>query len=151
MRHAHSDHPLGMRDFDRPLSEKGKKQPLKIAGQLKKRGLIFHEALVSPAQRTRATFEIVQNALSCGLPAIFEERLYNAHEDDVLQVLKEHLLHEQNYLLIGHNPSVSIVCSLLTQTDCDFGTSQLAILRPKESFLSSLQKNSFTLEEVLVP
>lgn len=152
MRHAKSDHPLdGTKDFDRVLNHRGQQQPSSIAEQLKKKGFDIDLALVSPSQRTTQTFKLLAKELDDLPTPIFDQRLYNAHIDDVLDVLNENA-HSNNILLIGHNPSVSLLCSLLTNDYHELGTAYLAVLRPKKSnIFESLKAGGFEVEEILLP
>lgn len=153
MRHAKSDHPLdGTKDFDRVLNHRGQHQPSSIAKQLNARGCNIDLALISPSLRTTQTFTLLAKELDNPPTPTFEQRLYNAHVDDVFDVLNESTDSKHHILLIGHNPSVSLLCSLLTDSYHEFGTAHLAVLRPKASSLhESLRRGGFLVEEILKP
>jgi phosphohistidine phosphatase len=58
-------------------------------------------AVVSTSARTRETWELVDPG---GVPAVFDDRVYEASVEDLREVLGE--LTASCALLVGHNPSV---------------------------------------------
>lgn len=153
MRHAKSDKSIyDLNDFDRPLNEKGSHQPQKIAAQLNELGIEINMVLVSPALRTLQTFELLLEELPNPPSLLLNPRLYNASLEDVLEVLDEHLddIKGQTFLLVGHNPSLSELVSLLSNKSHDMGTAELAIFEgvsPAPSF----DHHSFKLQKLLAP
>ena len=66
MRHSKSswnDHNIN--DFERPLSNKGRKDIKLIITFLKKKKITFDLAYISSSKRTRQTFKILKNDISC--------------------------------------------------------------------------------------
>jgi len=78
LRHAkaESDAPSGD-DFDRPLAPRGRREAKAMGERLAAMGALPDVALVSPALRTRETWEIADEALSTA-QVRFEPALYNA-------------------------------------------------------------------------
>lgn len=107
LRHAKASVGDGrMRDHDRPLAPRGQRDAPKIGAYMGKHRLIPDRALVSPAKRTRETWDLVQPALGARLSASFEERLYDASPQTVIDVLQETGTDHPTLLVIAHNPSL---------------------------------------------
>jgi phosphohistidine phosphatase len=154
MRHARSEWPSNLyRDFERPLDSTGIEQALEISSKLSLLNLLIDHALVSPALRTRQTFELVTQKLAHAPEVIFDKRLYNACFLDVFNILSEQAEAYKNLLFIGHNPSVSELCYKLCKEFYDFKPGCLAILRAKKHSLAhSLEADfGFNLEKVITP
>ena len=64
-------------DFDRPLAARGRREAQAVGVQLAALGLKPDIALVSPALRTRETWELVEEAVP-GAEVRFDPALYNA-------------------------------------------------------------------------
>ena len=103
LRHAKSDwDDIGKRDFDRGLNERGRKGARLIGRHIGEHGVAWDLLLASPAERVRRTLEA---ALPDSEPA-FDERLYLASADTILDVVREHAGSEEAVLVAGHNPGL---------------------------------------------
>ena len=79
LRHAKADWAEnGLDDFDRPLSNEGRGEGLLLAPWLIQNDLLPDHALVSPALRTRQTWELVGGHLPDAPPHDTHEDLYLA-------------------------------------------------------------------------
>ncbi|MCA9508270.1 MAG: histidine phosphatase family protein [Myxococcales bacterium] len=152
MRHAKSEKAaIGTKDFDRPLNHHGHQQLAHIAKHINHLKLKIDYALVSPALRTQQTFEQLSSHMHHAPASIFDQRLYNAEPETLLEVLGE-MNYDKNILLIGHNPSVSELFFFLSGQNYQFGTANAAILKAKKSsFMESLSPNGFEKVEILTP
>jgi phosphohistidine phosphatase len=114
LRHAKAEKAEpGESDHDRALSDRGHKDAARIGSYLAKHALLPDAVLVSTARRTRETWDGVAQALS-GKPAVrFEERLYNAGSEAILALLRETKPALETLLVIGHNPGMQDVATLL--------------------------------------
>lgn len=103
LRHAKSDwDDVAMRDFDRGLNDRGRKGATLIGAHIMRHGVKFDRLLASPAERVRQT-------LAAALPNLepqFDERLYLAGADTLLEVLKEKGGEADALLVAGHNPGL---------------------------------------------
>ena len=108
MRHAKSDWPENLRrDFDRPLAARGEKDAPRMGKWLRKNGLIPDLVVSSPAQRARATAELVVEKLRIRRKrVIFDDRIYEAGLRQLLTVLAAHAPGSDTLLLVGHNPGL---------------------------------------------
>ena len=117
VRHAKSSwKDPGLRDFDRPLSKRGKSDAPEMGRRLARRSLIPDRLLSSPAKRAIRTAEIIAGAI--GFPAgriTRMDRLYGAGVADLLGILQRLDDAEQTVFLVGHNPGltdlVNSICS----------------------------------------
>lgn len=100
-------------DINRELSEIGKDSVLKTCDLLKdfKINYILH----SPAIRTLQTAHIVKSEL--GIDNIMSvKKLYNAKSQDIFNSISTIAEHYKNILIVGHNPSISILSKEQIQT-----------------------------------
>lgn len=108
LRHAKSDwSEPAERDFDRPLAKRGRRQAPKVGEWLASEGLAPDSVVCSPALRTRQTLAAVLERLDmANFAAAFDQRLYAANLDALLEVLRDCPMSSRRVLLVGHNPGV---------------------------------------------
>lgn len=109
LRHAQADRPPHTRDYDRPLSPVGEQEADEIGGYLAQENLLPELALVSGSLRTRTTWSLVQKRLPSLVPAIFEDRIYEAHPSVLLEALHGVSSEPSTILLVGHNPGLHLL------------------------------------------
>lgn len=118
LRHAKSDWSDGsLADIDRPLAPRGEKAAPLMGGEIARRGWQPELALVSPAQRTRATWALVAPWLDDPPAAIFPERLYMANTADLMALVREAPWQVETLLIVGHNPGLEDFAMLLAGHD----------------------------------
>src|SRR4029079_1119605 len=78
LRHAKSDWSGDEHDVDRPLAPRGRRQAPEAGQWLDARAGAIDLALVSPARRTRSTWELVAPELDSPPPIRYDDRLYAA-------------------------------------------------------------------------
>ncbi|MFZ4543128.1 MAG: SixA phosphatase family protein [Saprospiraceae bacterium] len=135
IRHAKSskDDP-SLRDFDRPLNEKGHDDAAYMAAYMK-----FHHVqpdliISSPAKRAISTCEYFATALNYPLDKIQHEMaVYDASATDLYDVIHAIDNQYQTVLIFGHNPSVSIFT--------DGYTPELTNILPTCSIVSFVSKS----------
>lgn len=113
MRHGKSDWPDGVPDRERPLSSGGRKDCKRVAAALVERGLLPDYVVMSPAQRTRETWERLRSGLGIDPAASTDERIYANSVDELLEVIRETPAEYATLLLVGHNPSTEVIAGLL--------------------------------------
>lgn len=118
VRHAKSSwEEVGLADFDRPLNKRGKKNAHFMGKILKESGFSPDLILSSPAQRAKATAEILAEKLDYPLKKIvFDEEIYEASSAKLLQIIKNQENNIEKLLLVGHNPALTLLANQLTQT-----------------------------------
>ncbi len=92
-------------DFDRALAPRGWSEARAIGAALRKAGVPPPYAVVSPALRTRQTWEVVAEAFA-GADARFEKPLYNASASTLRSVFEAEEGRGGALMLIGHNPGM---------------------------------------------
>lgn len=103
--------PLG--DLKRPLSEAGEFHINQLSKVLESRKITFDLILVSPAVRTSQTAKILSKSVSSKEILVLDE-IYDAELNDLVKILNDVDSGVQNLLLVGHNPSLSLLVSYLT-------------------------------------
>jgi phosphohistidine phosphatase len=141
----------GLADHDRPLAPRGRK-----AGKRVRQWVADHDVgpdlvLCSTAVRARATLDLIAPAL--GAPAIeFEDGLYHAWAEDLVERLRGVAPGLEGVLLIGHNPGLHDLAALLAPPGpAAFPTGALAELQVEVDDWSDLQPGSAKLSRLVVP
>src|SRR5215472_13927504 len=112
LRHAKSEKAgPSVNDRDRSLNARGRADAPRIGAYMAHHGLVPGAALVSPARRTRETFELVTAAWASPCSVRYVDRLYNAGADAILIAIKE--ASALTLLVIGHNPGLHEAARLL--------------------------------------
>ena len=115
LRHAKADRPNGVADVDRPLTDRGHADSAAAGAWLAKQGYAPDLVLCSPSKRTRQTWHSVAVALAhAASPAVrYERELYDGGAEDLLNVIQTADPAARVVMVIGHNPSVSLLSELL--------------------------------------
>jgi phosphohistidine phosphatase len=98
-----------MKDFDRPLTDKGLHDAALIADKLKKAELIPEYIVTSPALRTKTTADILAKILAIK-NTHDNGHIYEANTHNLLKTIN-HLPDEYSFIaLVGHNPGLARYC-----------------------------------------
>ncbi len=138
LRHAKStwDDPV-TRDFDRPLNPRGRRAARTIGGEMKRLGLAFDAVVASPAVRVRETVAEVEASFG-PLAADFDQRLYLASLDTLLDIVRAAPDGAASLLLVAHNPGLELLTLALAaerkaplrgEVEAKYPTATLAELR----------------------
>ena len=105
LRHAKSswDNP-NLADFERPLNKRGLESAPFIGEIIHKNNFQPDSVLSSPAERAKQTAFLVKEAGKIEAEIQFDERIYEASPQQLLQVISELETDRESALLIGHNP-----------------------------------------------
>lgn len=114
-----------LRDFERALAPRGRAQMKFVARHLEGEGLKPDLALVSPSVRTRETWDLTGQT---DVPVRFDQRIYEASDDDLLSVLREAEPTAGTVVLVGHNPAFEDLARRLVRTG---GEDDLARMQAK--------------------
>ncbi|WP_424184531.1 SixA phosphatase family protein [Actinokineospora sp. G85] len=128
LRHAKSAWPEGVPDYRRPLADRGRRDAPAVGRWLADRIGDINIALVSPATRTRQTWDLVAAELKTTPTVVHDEQLYGEGPDSVLGVLGTLPETADTVLLIGHNPDLEDLVETLTGTRPELKTSTLSVL-----------------------
>ncbi|MFL5335010.1 MAG: SixA phosphatase family protein [Geminicoccaceae bacterium] len=125
LRHAKAAHPEGVADLDRALTPRGHADAAVAGGWLATKRLIPQVAMCSPSRRTRETWHGVALALgadSSGVTVVYDPALYEADRArSLLELVSTTDSAVSGLLLIGHNPTISMLSSLLDPSAPDEG------------------------------
>jgi phosphohistidine phosphatase len=101
---AEADAPSGD-DFDRPLAARGRREAKAVGEELALLGVKPDLALVSPAARTRETWELACEALPEG-EVRFAPGLYNAEAGAIRRLAETEGAGRGTVVVVGHNPGL---------------------------------------------
>jgi phosphohistidine phosphatase len=109
LRHAKSDWDDAVqRDFDRPLNPRGRRAARTVGREMKRLGLRFDLCIASPAVRVRETLGEVEAAFGPLSPS-FDQRIYLADPDALLELVRAAPEVANSLLLVGHNPGLEML------------------------------------------
>ena len=118
LRHAKSDwDDAALRDFDRGLSERGRRGAALIGAHIAAQPVKWDFALASPAERVRRTLD----ASGLGVEVRFDERAYLADAAVLTELLRKHGGEAGAVLLVGHNPGLQELVFRLVNPECENG------------------------------
>jgi phosphohistidine phosphatase len=132
LRHAKSDWPEGVADIERPLADRGRRDAPVAGRWLRERVPDIDLVLCSPSARTRQTWRLVSAELG-GTPeshveSHIDKRIYTASPTDLLSVVRDLPASAGTALVIGHNPGLEELVSLLADVPCELRTSSVAVV-----------------------
>jgi phosphohistidine phosphatase len=106
LRHAKTEKaPSGTRDRDRTLTPRGLHDTPLIGAYMARHQLRPDRVIVSPAARTRQTWEHLAGLLAAKPPVEYDDRIYENTTAGILAVIKDCGAGAAALLMIGHNPS----------------------------------------------
>jgi len=113
IRHAKSSwKDMSLRDFDRPLNKRGKRDAPFMAEKLKEFGVQPDAIISSPANRAITTATHFAKGLAI-LPKniIQAPSIYEAYPSSILKVVQNQSNDWQTILVFGHNPGFTMVAN----------------------------------------
>jgi phosphohistidine phosphatase len=152
LRHAKSSwNDSSLRDFDRPLNDRGREDAEQIGKRLASEELIDPLLICSPALRTRETAEIVLQSSNLSAEERFDERIYEAYLRDLTQVISDLPDDKQVAILIGHNPGFEELLAFLTGEARRMPTCALAKIKFDIESWQNIKPGSGSLESFTTP
>ncbi|MBV9929521.1 MAG: histidine phosphatase family protein [Alphaproteobacteria bacterium] len=158
LRHAKSgwDDPV-TRDFDRPLNRRGRRAAATIGREMRRLALGFDTVIASPARRVVETLEEVEQAFGT-LAIHYDERLYLAAPETLLEVARATDDGVGRLLLAGHNPGLeelvlrlSAPGALRAEAEIKYPTATLAEMRFDVPSWRQLRDGGATLARFIRP
>jgi phosphohistidine phosphatase len=129
----------GMRDFDRPLTERGRRDAAAMGMAMRVSGFVPDFVLCSTARRASETMECVTATIGpLAAPPIFVDELYSCDAAGYLSIVRKAADGADTLLVVGHNPmieDVAVACAAdgdeaeLAALASGFPTSALAVIR----------------------
>ena len=152
LRHAKSSWTdSSLRDFERPLNDRGREAAEQIGHRLASEKLIDPLLICSPALRTRETAEIVLHSSNLRAEERFDERIYEASLRDLTEVISDIPDDKQAAILIGHNPGLEELLAFLTGEHRRMPTCALAKIRFDVESWREVRTGEGTLEWFTTP
>src|ERR1043166_8317193 len=161
LRHAKSDWSrAGARDHERTLAPRGREAAPRIGAYMVHHGLNPDLALCSTETRARETWDLVAKSFAQRPPVVFDERLYDASANALLEVVKETKSGTHALMLTGHNPALhDFAQRLIASGDTDararltekFPTGALAVIDFAVDDWRKLHPRSGRLDRLVVP
>lgn len=146
-------------DFERSLDARGVEESREVGRYLAAEGILPDLALVSPAFRTRETWQAVAMAFD-PVTVIFEPELYLSSSDQLLHAIQTHGGDAGHVIVVGHNPSLhDLAVELVDHGDRYafarmreyFPTASIAVLDLNEGNWSALRRHAMRLDRFRVP
>jgi phosphohistidine phosphatase len=115
LRHGEAGFSSGT-DFQRPLTSKGKEHLDRLGQNLQGANIKLDYLYCSSATRTRETAEIIKKYLEVSGEEYTKE-IYEGNLEAILNLLENVPDEAESCMLIGHNPTISVLASHLTQSN----------------------------------
>lgn len=128
IRHAKSAWPDDTDDFDRPLAERGRHDAPALGHWLRKHAAAIELVLCSPAARARQTWALAAREIPAEPVVKHDDRIYVASARELLAVVHEIPATVLTAAVIGHNPGLEDLISLLTGETAVLKTTSVAVL-----------------------
>ena len=130
LRHAKSSwDDSSLADFDRPLNPRGMRTAPFMGELMARERLTPAIILSSPAQRARATAELVKGSANFAAEIRFDARIYEANPQGLRQVVAELDDAINSAMLVGHNPGIEGFIRYLTGQLESMPTAALAVIK----------------------
>ena len=151
-RHAKSSWgDLTLKDIDRPLNERGKRDAPIMAEQLKDRVQDIELCICSPSKRTRSTAKRFKKVYDFSDYQI-ADRIYHGSIDDMLHVIGGLDDQFNSAILFGHNPTYTYLYNLFAKDPIDnLPTSGLFALKSIASRWSDIDSTNTDVEFLIYP
>ncbi len=129
LRHAKSswDDP-NMSDFERPLNPRGLNAAPFMGKLIAEKGLSPCLIVSSPAERAKRTAELIRENSGVESELAFDERIYEASPQMLLQVVSQIGGTNPSVMLVGHNPGIEGFIRYLTGELQPMPTASLAVI-----------------------
>ncbi|MDX2505344.1 MAG: histidine phosphatase family protein [Gammaproteobacteria bacterium] len=114
LRHGKSDWSSNETDFNRPITDRGKRGAQRMGVWLAQQGLKPDMVISSPAERAKVTAQKMMKAMDeTDQYIIYDKRVYDASLNDLLEVLAGISDETKRVVLVGHNPGLELLLTYL--------------------------------------
>lgn len=113
VRHAKAEEGQGKADHDRELTDRGRKDAAAAGAWLHDGGMGPDLVIASTSQRTRQTWEALRHGGIGSEFVEFRRSVYLGGSEQVLDTVREDAADMETVLVIGHNPTMAQLTSLL--------------------------------------
>jgi phosphohistidine phosphatase len=152
LRHAKSnwDDP-DLADFDRPLNHRGNSAAPFMGELMERRGLVPDVIFSSTAVRARETAELVKTGAEWDSGITFEERIYEASPQTLVQVAAAIDDGFESAMIVGHNPGIEGFIRFLTGKLERMPTAALAVIDLDVERWKQVEAGSGKLRKIIRP
>jgi phosphohistidine phosphatase len=150
LRHAKSAQPEDTPDAARPLAARGRGDAPAVGHWLRQQVPKIDLVVCSPAVRAVQTWDLASAQLDDTPPVLHDERLYDASAQDLLTVTRELPHTVSTAVLVGHNPGLEDVLTLLTSAAEPLKTSSIAVITTPGGW-DHAYPHSWTLQALATP
>jgi phosphohistidine phosphatase len=161
LRHAKSSwsNPA-LQDPERPLAARGLADAPLMGKAMAERGIDPELVLCSSSRRTRDTLGLVLPELRVEPKVVYEDALYHASPEEMLEMLRGVQLGANRVMLVGHNPEIHAFALDLVgagpkhfrdRLSAKYPTAALAVINFANGLWKSVAVNSGTLNLFLSP
>lgn len=161
LRHAKSDwSATGTADHDRTLNARGRSAATRMGKYMAKQMLIPVRILCSTATRTRETCALLTAKFPRQVPVDFEDRLYEAAPETIVDLIAATPQNVRSLLVIGHNPGMQLAALSLCENGHSehraklaekYPTAALAIIDFETGTWTAVKSEPGHLERFVVP
>ena len=140
-----------MKDFDRPLNQRGQKAAPRMGAHMRKRKLKPDLVISSPATRASQTTELVFEAAGLTATLRFEPEIYEATPQSLLTIVCRIENEMNSAMLVGHNPGFEELLAVLTGDSERMPTAALACVELDVSRWSEVAAGAGKLSWLIKP
>ncbi len=154
VRHAKSGWTdMRLSDFDRPINQRGLHDAPEMGRRLRQRGVSPEVILCSPAQRARQTAELLVEAFGGSLEAVqFDDRIYEASNGTLLNIIQSLPDTCSSVMVIGHNPAIGYLVHQFSDTGIErMPTCAIATLQHQSQTWNDFGRDSVRLVDFDYP
>lgn len=141
----------GLKDFDRSLSDQGRRQAERVGKYLTEQNVVVDLVLSSPALRARETTELAMKAAGFLAEVRHDQRIYEASRQQLLEVIAEIGEDKSGVLLVGHNPGIEELSQHLTDRYAPMATATVAKIDLEDSQWTKVAHEKGHLDWLLKP
>ncbi len=116
VRHAKSSFDIqGLKDFDRPLNNRGNKDAEIMAKNLLNHEFVPDCIISSGAKRALSTSQIIADIIKYDIAKIkINNAIYHSSSDEVINIIKEASDECNKLMITGHNPTFHLLSQILS-------------------------------------
>ncbi|MBO0765566.1 MAG: histidine phosphatase family protein [Hyphomicrobiaceae bacterium] len=119
LRHAKSSwSDARLRDFERPLNERGESAAPRMAAFMARRGLLPDLVLCSPAVRARQTLRLMLPYFEKAPRVAYDDALYLASPGMLLKLIRTAAAPVRHTMVVGHDPGLHMLAVELAGSGC---------------------------------
>ncbi|HEY6229891.1 MAG TPA: histidine phosphatase family protein [Pyrinomonadaceae bacterium] len=152
LRHAKPENLApGSNDSERKLTEAGRNQARALGGCLRQKQLKPDLVLCSPAARARETAELVISSAEQSCPLHYDPAIYESGPETLVQLVSQIDDSASLVLLVGHNPAIAELTTLLTNSVKPFSPGTMAKIDFDVSGWAEVTAGRGNLAEIVGP